>query len=246
MVSESRRRTMNVAVGLLMLLSACSLFDNDVTRMVKAINESTRCMRELGPEHPSNYELVKATDAIVLARVRQVGRVPPGQEFGSALMDYRAEFDIETVLKGDIERQTLTFFGVEDHKTRPSEDDFSRPTRPGADPITPPYPCGVPYTYRAGARYLLFLAGDNDHPWRFPKVPLGRLNEEVDSDDSPWLQAVTQYIRIAGLRDEPAEAEALRALQARAKQADDPVHYPPALVGDLKRHFTQRQPRDSL
>lgn len=233
-------RAMTAGVVLLTLLAACSLFDNDVNRMIAAINESTRCMREFGPRHPSNYELVKATDAIVLARVRQVGRVPPEEEFGSALMDYRAEFDIQTVLKGEIDQRSLAYFGVEDQTRHLRKDDFSKPTRRGADPLTPPYPCGVPYTYRAGAQYLLFLVRYKDSQvWTFPKIPLGRLNEEVESEESPWFQTVKHYIRIAGLQDEQAESQALRELQTRARTVDDPVHYPPALVADVERHFTR-------
>ena len=236
------RQAMAAGGVLLTLLAACSLFNNDVGRMKKAMKEATRCMREPGPGHPSNYELVQAADAIVLARVRQVGRVPPAQEFGSALMDYRVELEIQSVLKGGIEPQTLTYFGVEDGEARPRHDDFSKPTRRGADPFTPPYPCGVPYTYRAGSQYLLFLARYKDsHVWTFPKVPLGRLNEEVAGEDTPWLQAVRQYVRIAGLQDDRAEAQALRDLQARARQGDDPVQYPAALVADVERHFGQRE-----
>lgn len=240
-------QTITVGVVLFTLLAGCSFFDSDVDRMRKTIIKATRCMREPGPRHPSNYELVKAADAIVLARVRQVGRVPPAQEFGSALMDYRVEFDIQSVLKGDIEPRTLTYFGVEDRAARKREDDFSKPTRLGADPITPPYPCGVPYTYRAGAQYLLFLARYKDRQvWTFPKIPLGRLNEEVDGEDSPWVQAVTHYIRIASLGNEQAEAQALRDLQARARQDNDPLHYPRALVADVERHFARNESSGAL
>ena len=208
---------------------------------MKAISEMGNCEMKSGQPPPSNYELVKAADAIVLAKVRRVGMVPPAQQAGTALLDSQAEFEIQTILKGTIEQKTLTFFGFEDRTERTRVDDFTKPTRAGAGPLSPPYPCGVPSRYRADAQYLLFLVHSKVHgAWTFPKVPVSRLNEEVDGEDSPWVQAVRRYIRIASLQSEEAEDQALRDLQAKARRADDPRQYPPALVADVERHFKRK------
>lgn len=147
--------TIRVAAGSLLLgaaiLAACTLLDNNTW---KAIREMGECGEKSDQPLPSNYDLVKATDAIVLVKVRRIGM---DKYAGDVLLDHVAEFEVETVLKGKVEQATLSFFGYKDRTEKRREEDFIKPTRPGSGPFVPPYPCGVPSTYRPDARYLLFL-----------------------------------------------------------------------------------------
>ena len=190
----------------------------------------------------TNYELVKAVDTIALVEVQRVDLVPPEERVGRGLLDSRIELEIETVFKGSIEPGHLQLFGVKDVTSRRREDDFGSSTSGMNHFAFPGYPCGAPISYWGHRHYLLFLvhSAGND-AWRFPNIPLSRVNEEVDGEDSPWGQAVKHYIRIANLNDEQAEAQALLDLQVEARRRDDPMLYPPALIDDVERYMKARK-----
>ncbi len=165
---------------------------------------------------------------------------------GTAYTDYRAEFENQATLKGANGELTLTFSGSEDRTNRKFDEDIMKPTRGGGGIFYLPYPRGVHFTYRAGAQYLLFLVQFTERrAWIFPKIPLSRLNAKVDGEDATSVQAVKHYLRIARLRDERVEAQALCDPQAKARGGENPLHYPFALVADVERYFRNKAPSGS-
>jgi len=187
------------------------------------------CSLVAGAPLPTNYELVRDARAIVLAR--SVSWAPYGDEekdaFGGAV-----RFEVEEVLKGDVRLSALTLDGHLDFAGRGPEDDFSQ-ARPGAYAGA----CSA-YDYRLDHHYLIFLEWDdlNDR-WVSGGPAFARLNEEVDVPDSPWVQAVRLYLKVAALRDYAREKAELHELRIRAAAGAAPKTFPKALVADIDRHF---------
>ena len=76
-----------------------------------------------------------------------------------------------------------------------------------------------------------------DQGWEVGGAAFSRVNEEVDGSNSPWVQAVRLYLKVAALDNYDQEKAALRRLRARAAAGSDPRTYPPPLAGDIDRHF---------
>lgn len=175
---------------------------------------------------PSNYELVKSTYAIVLAKVLKFepSSAVPGQ---STVL-----FQVEHILKGPFTGNTLVDqWGYDAFYGRSEEGSFTK-ARPGAYKGS----C-IAHDYRVGHRYLLFLQAPDD-AWRISGPPFTRVNEEVDGLDSPWVVAVSEYIRIASLDDYEREKDALKLVQVRGSERKDPKRYPAAIMADLDHHFS--------
>jgi hypothetical protein len=178
---------------------------------------------------PSNYELVREAETIVLAK--SAAWEPSADEtrhpWGGTV-----RFEVEEVLKGDFRSATVTLEGYLEFAGRGPEDDFSK-ARPGAYAGS----CYA-YDYRLDHHYLLFLTWDGlNEQWSFAGHAFARLNEEVDVPDSPWLKAVRLYLRVAALHDYGREKTALHELRAEAVAGKAPATTPRALVGDIDRHF---------
>ncbi len=65
------------------VVASCSFLDT--YRAVKTISELGKCERAAGELALSNYELVRATDAIALAKVIRVGKVPARPRGGNGV-----------------------------------------------------------------------------------------------------------------------------------------------------------------
>jgi hypothetical protein len=195
------------------------------------------CSTIRGAEKPTNYELVRdaaANGAVVLARaVEFVRRSPaPEERWGTV------RFSVEEVLAGDVRASTLEEEGNLVFAGRSAAGDFSKP-RSGAYAGA----CNAE-DYRLDHHYLLFLMSLHGR-WRVGGIAFSRINEEVDLPDSPWLQTVRHYLRVAALHDYDREKAALRRLRARAAAGADPRTFPAALVGDVDRHFATPTPAKS-
>jgi len=177
-----------------------------------------------GAPNPTNYEMVREAQVIVLARA--VARARSADEerhpWGTTI-----RFEVEEVLKGDFRPSSVTLDGSLQFAGRGSEDDFSQ-ARPGAYAGS----C-LAYDYRLNHSYVLFLGwNDLNDEWSVTGMAFSRANEEVDPD-SPWLKTVRHYLRVAALRDYDKEKAALRELRSEAAAGTQPR----ALVADIDRHF---------
>ena len=164
---------------------------------------------------PSNFELVRDAEAIVLAKavraLRQDDRV---EQF---------EFEVAKVLKGTLEQKTLTLPG-NDRWLGPSEPGNFSKARPGAFRGA----C-IAYDYNLHSQFILFLRR-KDGMWLVSGPPFTRVNEEVSGTDAPWTQAVVHYARIAALKTADLQKQALRRLADEGGNID-------GLVQDIDRHF---------
>ncbi|HVT19100.1 MAG TPA: hypothetical protein VHQ90_23345 [Thermoanaerobaculia bacterium] len=181
------------------------------------------CSMIAGWLRPTNYELVRGAEAIVLARSVEL---IPGKEEHLGVV----RFAVEEVLAGDVRAGSLAAEGNLDFGGRTPENDFGT-ARPGAFAGA----C-VAYDYRLDRHYLLFLM-QGEHGWQVGGAAFSRVNEEVDGGGSPWVQAVRLYRKVAALGDYEKEKAALRKLRARATARTDPRRFPAALADDIDRHF---------
>ena len=176
----------------------------------------------------SNYELVKQADAIVLAKAVDARSRP--ERVGESVI-----FEIVERLKGNYDKKGLSAYGhTHRFRGRSSKGDFSRARRGTYAGM------GAALDFRIGQFYLLFLTRHKGK-WRIGMPPLSRTQEEIDPDDSPWMQAVRQYITIAQLNDYEKEKAALKELHARAAAQTDPRKYPPGLVADIDHEKVKQE-----
>lgn len=185
---------------------------------------SRACSVGLGFLIPSNYELVKETDAILLVEADFFHRA-------------KGTFTLRVleVLKGDFPAGTLTEGGMESYLGKGDEKDF-RAARPGAYTGA----CNA-HDYQVGKKFLIFVNKTEDG-WNISGPPFSRINEEVGGSRSPWAIAVRHYIRISSLDNYETEKARLRKLQAKARSGQDPVTYPAGLVEDIEKHFESTSP----
>jgi len=184
----------------------------------------------VGPDFfcPSNYELVKKADAIVVAKAVE----------STESLD-RITFEVVESLKGAVGEDRVSVYGrVDNFRGRSERGDFSR-ARPGTYAGM-----GTALDYRIGQHYLLFLTRVGDK-WEAGEPALSRTQEEIDPEDSPWLKVVRLYLEIAAIGDYEKEKAALRALHARAVAPATHTQYPPGLVEDIDRHFQTVSPMKS-
>jgi hypothetical protein len=170
---------------------------------------------------PTNYDLVKEADAIILAEASKIIDGFDDEDGNHALV----EFKILKTLKGDVgidifRTTALTHIGF---LGRSKDDDFSE-ARPGAYAGM----CTA-MDYRPKHRYLLFLEKVTED-WIIMLTPWARVNEEVAGLDSPWAKAVQAYINISALNDYEKEKHELRKLLKRDADlvpglAEDIIHY---------------------
>lgn len=177
---------------------------------VGSVTPTLACSLVEGAALPTNYELVRAADAIVLAHAEPL---PGSRE--------RLRFVVDETLAGSFPEKTLTLPAYGDFAGASEPDDFAR-ARPGA------YSGGcIAADYRLGGSYVLLLA-DGPAGWDLERVAFARVNEEVPSAHAPWVEAVRAYAAIARLGDYEREKAALRALARRGL---------PGVAADVERHF---------
>lgn len=184
----------------------------------------------------SNYELVKQSEAIVVAKVKWK-MVPSSQVKLRVTESLKGNFKKRDKIEalGITEKGGKRRYGEEfKFQGRSKRGDFSR-ARPGTYRGS-----GTAYDYRIGQYYLLILSGRG-----VGEPALSRTQEEIDPDDSPWMVAVKHYIEIAKLKDYDKEKSALKKLRAKAMAGADPINYPVGLVADIDKHFSTPSPMKS-
>ncbi|MFG6432279.1 hypothetical protein [Roseateles sp. LYH14W] len=173
---------------------------------------------------PSNYDLVKRAEIILLAKA--VAYEPREHDLGVFT------FTPEETLKGAAPARRFRVEGApEIRKPFPSHHFGSLRS------WTASGGCNV-YDYRVGATYLLFLPHDPKDKVLALSIqmpPYTRINEEVSGPAAPWVMAVRRYVEVSQLGSYERENAALRALQAQARRASPGS--PRALVRDIDTHF---------
>lgn len=192
--------------------------------IVALIAAADACTTVFGYRLPTNYELVKQADAIVLAEVTllKVEGTRNGISYGTFT------FKVIERIKGKFDRESVTAEGDTDLRPWGDPHDFSY-RKPDHGP------CNAT-DYEQGSKYVLFLEKWEGR-WLVLGPPFTRINVLVDGPDAPWTQAVRQYARVAALGDYEQEKAALRELHTRAER-DEP-DCPRALAADIDRHFSK-------
>jgi hypothetical protein len=177
--------------------------------------------------HPTNFELVGAADAIVIATA--VSGVPMGvDEMGGV------RFRIDGSLKGE---------------NPPAEfvDSFSVI---GSDPPVPPGniteatgaggSC-VRAGFELGKPYVLFLALGDDGQWRRTGYAFSRDAEDYTGPDSLWVRAIALYVEIQRNPDRLAQRDALASMipELEGRDATDADR---VLAADIRYHLESLSP----
>lgn len=196
---------------------------------------SFACSLADGYLRPSNYDLVKETDVILLAEAISFDKAAEANERHSFP---KLTFKILEVIKGTFTQDFLVHFGVDTYLGKSDEDDFSA-VRPGADTGA----CNA-YDYQIGKKFLLFVKR-NKAAWDITGAAFSRINEEVGSSDSPWVIAVRHYARIGSLGNYEAEKAELRRVQESAKRGKEASKYPAGLIRDIDCFFKSPYPTRS-
>ena len=146
-------------------------------------------------EPVSNIRLVQDADVIVRAAATNYAKIPTGDFSNTGIPDSLVHFEIRETLRGARSSEINIAGYLVD------SDDFNEQ----AAPYTFVRPGGrsgscVANSYRKGAEFLLFLkkglAGDLTVYW----YALAPVNEQLHSDQDPWLLWVRQ---MAAKQEEP-------------------------------------------
>jgi hypothetical protein len=189
------------------------------------------CTVGIGYTRPTNYELVKDADAIVLANAiafEKKSDLERGKSRGIFT------FKVLERIKGDCTNQLITVEGDDDLQSWGDPDDFS--FAKGDTGM-----CN-PTDYKLKGNYALFLENWKGK-WMVGGAPFTRVNVLVEGTNAPWTKAVRYYARIAALNDYEKEKAALHDLYSRAMSED---RYPENLASDIDAHFEKPTPAKSF
>jgi hypothetical protein len=190
------------------------------------------CSVVMGYVRPSNYELVKEADAIVLANAvsfEKKGDIRRGRSFGIF------KFKVLERIKGDFKEEFLFVEGDNDIRSWGDPNDFSF-TKGDHGPCNPT-------DYELKGNYVLFLQNWKKN-WSVGGPPFTRVNVLVADTNAPWADAVRQYAQVAKRNDYEQEKSGLREMRSRALA--DETGFPKALVADIDTHFSKPTPAKSF
>ncbi len=173
---------------------------------------------------PTNYELVREAEAIVLAEA--VSLEVAGEEHGVRFGEFT--FTVLEALKGQVNQKQFTAHGNTAAATWGNLNDFGY-QKGDQGP-------GNALNYQVGGKYVLFLERI-DERWIVTGPPFSRINVQVAGPDSPWTLAVRRYVEISRLLNYEEEKRALKRLRRRAENRESGC--PHALKVDIDRHFAK-------
>ena len=193
-----------------------------------ATPDADACSPGEGWVQPTNYELVRTSSTIVLARAEAIEQREGAQcEGGRQGRHPHVRFQPVEAIKGP-SPSSLVLHGHDVFVGRTGELDLLD-TRPGAY-----LGACIAHDYRVGRLYLLFLE-QHEGGWAVREEPISRVNEEVDGPQSPWVRAVREYLRIGALPNQAARGAALHRLAQSASGWKHDRAYAAALIADIKR-----------
>lgn len=212
-VSGARDRPISSTFArLLIIVFGCSLV------LFTAISEA--CKLPADYQGPSNFELVQLADSIVIARANS---------FVLNKDDAFVRFNVIEKIKGATDLKQLSLEGWDKFEGAGNDTDFSQP-RPGAFSGS----C-IPFDYRKGALYLLFLRSEGKNV-ELLDFPFTRVNEEI-TPDSNWLMAVRKYVQISEVKDKQRRDEELSGLLQWSESNGSSYPFAAPIASDLRRHF---------
>jgi len=194
---------------------------------------SHACSLVMGYVRPTNYELVKQADAIVLANASSFEKkleLPWKGKFSGIF-----KFAVLERVKRSFEDEFLLVEGDNVIRSWGDPDDFGFTKSDNG-------PCN-PTDYKLNGNYVLFLQNWKG-TWSVGGPPFTRVNVLVEGTNASWTKAVREYARIAALNDYAKEKAALHDLRSRAFAGADDL--PEALVGDIDFHFSEPTPAKSF
>lgn len=190
---------------------------------------SAACSIDRSTILPTSYELVAMADLIVVAKTTTVspGGVP--------------QIFVEVVesLKGERPPPVGTELVV-DGRVNPNA---QRSARGELNKLRGGGRCYAD-DYALGRHYLLFFKRDAGS-MNVLRVPLARINEEVDAQDDPWTIVVREYVRIGALPTEAARDLAFAALITKGHAAGA-SRTDKAIAADVEYHVMVPTPYKSL
>ena len=196
---------------------------------------SSACSLADGYLPPPNYDLVKESDAILLAEAVKFNNTYVETQWGPSTT---FTFKIIEAIKGGYTQGSFVHSGVNTYLGGTDENDFGG-VRPGAGRGA----CNA-YDYQVGKRFLLFV-NKTKEGWSISGAPFSRINEEVSDNNSPWVNAVRHYVRISALSNYEAEKVELKKLLENAKGGKDVKKYPRGLIRDIEYFFKTPYPTKS-
>lgn len=174
----------------------------------------------------SNFEMIDASDAIVIGRAVRTTR----GEFGN-----RVFFEVTATLKGDPGSTVVDQHGYFGDPTPSDPDDIS-----AANPEAYMGPC-VRGTYRRGDSYVLMLRKDEHDGFVVSGDAFSRMNEDDFGPDSLWRKAIETYLEIQKNPDRMAQLDAMREL-AHHGMREDATPFEQKIGEDALRHLMTIHP----
>ena len=174
-------------------------------------SDSSPCSVVGGYIPPTNFELVKTSDAILLCQAKK------NYAFEREKGDKESfiEFSIKEILK-DIKsvfnnKKNISLEGyTNEYYGKGKKYDFSK-ARPGA------YTGGcIAHDYALEKYYLLFFYS-NKKIYHIRSTTFCRVNEEVDEKNDPWVYAVMEYIRISKIDGLNKQHQEMKKIIKRGK-----------------------------
>ena len=171
---------------------------------------------------PTNFELVRRADAIVVATpVAMVGH--------NAI-----RFRVEQVVKGAPPSEVVLGWMVLSEEVPPPSD---------LDVLSTAHPQVSRPCYRRafadGARYLLLIGGGGGpDSWYLDILPFARNAEDYRGEDTPWQRTVRRYVALQQRLAPAAQREALRAMLASGRALDGTPLTAPELA-DVRDHLSR-------
>jgi hypothetical protein len=182
------------------------------------------CSVMIGYIRPTNYEMVREAQTIVLAKAIsfKVAREGNGVRHGEFT------FKILETIKGHVDREQFTCGGNTASSSWGDPNDFDYHKGDQG-------PCNA-VNYQVGGTYVMLLAR-SDEGWIVTGPAFSRINVQVAGTDAPWTQAVRRYVEVSKLQNYDLEKQALKQLQRRAANREPGC--PRALKTDIDRHFAK-------
>jgi hypothetical protein len=162
---------------------------------------------------PTNFELVRLADAIIVAT--------PIALVGHNVIRFR----VEQVVKGTPPGEVVLGWLSMAPGTPSNLDDLSR-----AHPDAYRGACRRG-RFAPGERYLLFIGGrGGEDSWYLLEQPFSRVSEDYRGEDTAWQRTVRRYVTLQRDLAPAAQREALRAMATSGRAADGSALTDPELA----------------
>lgn len=175
----------------------------------------------------SNFEMIDASDAIVVARA---ARKLPGRYQSDKIV-----FEVETVLKGSPAHEVVD---VSARFGQPTPSDPKDILKPNSEALRGGCDRSV---YRRGDRYVLMLREDSEEGLVVGGDAFSRINEDDFGPDSMWRRAINIYLSIQKNPDRMAQIADVEEL-IRKGRSESASEFDKQLATDALQHLRNIHP----